>query len=54
MSVAGGSRVDDIEYYDTDADAKKRIEEFNSKNTKETVPDWYMVAVLGDVVEVSD
>lgn len=54
MKKIGGSRVDDIEYYENDAKAKERIESFNSKNTSETVPDWYMIAVLGDVVEVED
>lgn len=47
-----GQRVDDIEYYDSDEAALKRIKEFNANNTENTAPDWYMSASLGDVVDV--
>lgn len=47
-----GQRVDEIEYYDSDEAALKRIKEFNANNKDNTVPDWYMSASLGDVVDV--
>jgi len=39
-----GSNVDSLEPYDTEKQANDRIAEFNAGNTKERVPDWYMVA----------
>lgn len=49
-----GSRIDDIELYADDIAAKKRVEEFNSYNTAKTAPDWYMIAELGNIVDVPD
>jgi len=42
-----GSRVDEVKEFDSELERDNFIEEFNSKNTEETVPDWYMVAVKG-------
>ncbi len=53
MNVVGGSRIDDIELYDSDELALKRIEEFNSYNTAKEAPDWYMIASLGEIVNVT-
>lgn len=53
MNVVGGSRIDDIELYDSDELALKRIEEFNSHNTAKKAPDWYMIASLGEIVNVT-
>ena len=39
-----GSRLDFISEYDTYEEAAKVINEFNSENTDDPVPDWYMVA----------
>jgi hypothetical protein len=39
-----GSRVDEILYFDTEAEARKHCDDFNAKNTAKTVPDWYMIA----------
>lgn len=41
-----GSKVDEIREFDTKELAQAFIEEFNSKNTAEVIPDWYMVARL--------
>ena len=41
-----GSRVDEIREFDTKELAESFIWEFNSKNTAEVTPDWYMVARL--------
>lgn len=39
-----GQRVDEIKYFDSLVQANKFVQEFNSCNDKETVPDWYMRA----------
>lgn len=39
-----GQRVDEIKEFDSEDKALEFVEEFNSKNTSETVPDWYMYA----------
>ena len=39
-----GSRVDDILFFDNEPEALKYVEDFNSRNTEKTVPDWYMIA----------
>lgn len=45
-----GSKVDEEKYFDNETEAKEFCKEFNSFNTAETVPDWYMVAnYLGKV-----
>lgn len=40
-----GSRVDEIREFDTEEDRDAFVKDFNSKNTADTAPDWYMVAV---------
>jgi hypothetical protein len=39
-----GERIDDYMVCKTMEDAKSFIDEFNSKNTEEKTPDWYMYA----------
>lgn len=39
-----GSRVDESIYFDNEEEARAYVEQFNSKNTGPTAPDWYMVA----------
>lgn len=39
-----GQRLDEVEEYDTYEEAVKRITDFNSKNTGNEIPDWYMFA----------
>lgn len=39
-----GSRPDETKEFDTYEAAEKYLEEFNSKNDLNYVPDWYMVA----------
>jgi hypothetical protein len=39
-----GSKVDETVYFDNEDEALKYCDEFNSKNTAPTAPDWYMVA----------
>jgi hypothetical protein len=39
-----GQRTDEIKEFDTYEEARDYIKEFNSKNTEESVPDWYMYA----------
>lgn len=44
-----GSKVDEVREFDDMDTALDFIKEFNSKNDKEHVPDWYMYAQLKDV-----
>ena len=39
-----GQRLDDTKEFDDLESAKKFVTEFNSKNDKDYVPDWYMYA----------
>jgi len=39
-----GSKIDRVLYFDNEQEAKDYCKEFNSKNTSEVVPDWYMYA----------
>lgn len=39
-----GSKVDEVIYFDTEANAQAYVKDFNSFNTRGTAPDWYMVA----------
>lgn len=39
-----GSRVDEILYFDNEAEALRYVTAFNAVNTAPTAPDWYMVA----------
>lgn len=47
-----GSRPDFAEYFDEKEDAMKWKNEFNSKNTEDVAPDWYMIAYDPVVVDV--
>lgn len=47
-----GSKVDEILYFDNDQLANDYIKEFNSKNSANSAPDWYMRAELGSIVDV--
>ncbi len=40
-----GSRIDEVREFDTETERDNFIKEFNSYNTAETAPDWYMVAI---------
>ena len=40
-----GSRVDEVREFDTESERDAFIVEFNSHNTADTAPDWYMVAI---------
>lgn len=40
-----GSKVDSVESFETYEEAKKFQVEFNSQNTADVVPDWYMAAM---------
>ena len=42
-----GSRIDEVREFDTEQERDDFIIEFNSRNTKKVVPDWYMVAMKG-------
>ena len=39
-----GSRIDERKEFDTKEEAEDFIVKYNSKNTEEVVPDWYMIA----------
>ena len=39
-----GSRLDEVRYFATEQEALKCVEDFNSLNIDDTVPDWYMIA----------
>lgn len=39
-----GSRVDEILYFDNEAEALRYVTTFNAVNTVPTAPDWHMVA----------
>lgn len=39
-----GSKVDNEKYFDNEQDAKNFVKVFNSRNTSDKVPSWYMVA----------
>lgn len=41
-----GSRVDESIEFPTKEEAEKYCKEFNSKNTDNVVPDWYMTAEI--------
>ena len=39
-----GSKLDETLYFDNEAEAREHVRNFNSLNTSQTIPDWYMVA----------
>lgn len=48
-----GQRVDEIKRFDTEQEATDFVKEFNSKNTADTAPDWYMVAVYSGMEKLN-
>ena len=49
-----GSKIDDYMICLTYEDSIKFIEDFNSKNNLDTVPDWYMFAGHPEHYEIND
>lgn len=39
-----GQRLDEEKYFDNELEARNFVNDFNSKNDLDYVPDWYMVA----------
>lgn len=39
-----GSKVDEVIYFDNEAEARQYTKEFNFKNNDIEVTDWYMIA----------
>lgn len=39
-----GSKIDEVKEFYTQEEADDFIKDFNSKNDKDSVPDWYMYA----------
>ena len=39
-----GQKVDSLKEFDSLKEAEDFVRKYNSKNTKDTVPDWYMYA----------
>ena len=47
-----GSKVEDVKYFDNFDDAAEFVNKFNSHNTAESAPDWYMVATTPRRVKI--
>lgn len=43
-----GQKVDEVKEFATREEAVRFCSEFNSKNISDSVPDWYMVALLAE------
>ena len=41
-----GQKIDEIKDFNSREEAEEFVKEFNSHNTSETVPDWYMFAEI--------
>ena len=39
-----GQKIAEVKYFEAEAEARQFAEEFNAKNTSDSVPDWYMYA----------
>lgn len=39
-----GQRIDEVKYFNSAKSAQDFCEDFNRKNTAQSVPDWYMYA----------
>lgn len=40
-----GSKIEDIKYFDNEIEAKKYVDDYNTKyNPPGPAPDWYMIA----------
>lgn len=40
-----GQSVHDVRYFETIEEANSFVKDFNSRNTADKVPDWYLVAL---------
>jgi hypothetical protein len=40
-----GSKLDDEKFFDTEAEARAFVEDYNAENDLPYVPDWYMAAM---------
>lgn len=49
-----GSKVDEVCYFDTLDVAEAFAKDFNSQNTSDTVPDWYMTATDPQILTNSE
>lgn len=47
-----GQKIDERKFFDDEQEAVDFAREFNSKNTEDTVPDWYMRAETPVKVQV--
>lgn len=47
-----GSRIDEVRYFSTEAEAKAFVIKFNSVNDQPSVPDWCMMAEYCGTKEV--
>ena len=47
-----GQKIEDTKFFDSETEAKKFVKDFNSKNDKDYVPDWYMYATDPKRVQV--
>ena len=48
MDAWSGRKLDSIQEFDSKEEALSFVRKFNSGNTENTVPDWYMYAELKD------
>lgn len=39
-----GSKLDETKYFDNEQEAREYVRQYNAKNDKPVVPDWYMCA----------
>lgn len=46
MDSFSGRKLDEAKEFNTPAEAREFVTEFNSKNTGDKVPDWYMYASI--------
>ena len=47
-----GQRLEDVKFFDSEQEAKNYAKNFNKRNNKEKVPDWYMYASSPEKVMV--
>lgn len=43
-----GSKLDEVEQFDTRAEAEAFVNDYNAKNDLPQVPDWYMYATIAN------
>ena len=39
-----GQKIDEVKYFDNEIEARKFVTDYNAKNDKPYVPEWYMYA----------